>query len=238
LAALLIRRIVGVLSALFLAAGAATAVALPAHADDGYQYWNYFHLEKNAWAFSKVGAGDYKPEDGDVEGFRYGTSTTAQGLEPRADLKKVNFDTVCEGTDAGAGEKRVAVVLDFGEDLGNGPPPKPRADCAVVPQGASTQQILQEVAQVRVETGMTCALDGYPPSGCGVPVKDAKVPANEQSVAFAIPHDESGKTGTSKAAVTSEPRDNTNLWTALGLGALVVLIAVAALVMSRRNKVA
>ncbi|HLN78346.1 MAG TPA: SCO2322 family protein [Nocardioidaceae bacterium] len=235
---MLIRRIVGVLSALFLATGAATAVALPAHAEDGYQYWNYFHLEKNAWAFSKVGPGDYKPQDGAVEGFRYGTSTTTQGIEPRADLNKVNFDTVCDGTDAGTGEKRVAVVLDFGDEMGNGTPPEPRADCAVVPQDASTQQILQGVAQVRLKTGMTCALDGYPPSGCGVPVKDAKVPANEQPVAFALPHDESGKTRTSNAAVTSEPRDNTNLWTALGLGALVVLIAVAALVMSRRNKVA
>ena len=238
MATLFIRRFVGVLSALFLATGAATAVALPAHAEDGYQYWNYFHLEKNAWAFSKVGPGDYKPKDGDVEGFRYGTSTTAQCIEPRADLKKVNFDTPCTGTDAGSGEKRVAVVLDFGKEMGNGTPPEPRADCAVVPQDASTQQVLLKIAQVRLKAGMMCALDGYPPSGCGVPVKNAKVPPNEQSVAFALPHDKSGKAGSSDAAVTSETKDDSNLWTVVGLGVLVVLIAVAAVVMSRHNKVA
>jgi len=234
LATLLTRRVVGAVSSLLLATVALTGLAGPAHAEEGYQYWNYFHLENDAWAFSEVGPADYQPEDGDVEGFRYGTSTVAQGIEPRADLAEVNFDSVCADTDAADGEKRVAVLIDYGTDEGQGTPPEPRAECAAVAQDASSQQVLGEVSDVRVESGMTCALDGYPATGCGVPVKDADVPTNEEPVAFALPSD--APDGTSDAAVTSEGDDVP--WVLVGLGALVVLIAAGALLMSRRNKAA
>ena len=171
------RRVVGIVSSLLVAATAVVGLAAPAQAEEGYQYWNYFHLENDAWAFSDVGPAQYQPEDGAVEGFRYGTSTVSQGIEPRADLAEVNFDSVCADTDAAEGEKRVAVVLDYGtEEKDQGAPPEPRAECAVVAQDASAQQVLEAVSDVRVESGMTCALDGYPASGCGVPVKDADVP--------------------------------------------------------------
>ena len=239
MASLLLRRVVGAVSALFLATGAVTALALPAQAEDGYQYWNYFHLEKSAWAFSEVGPSDYKPKDGDVEGLRYGTSTVSKGIEPRADLAKVNFDTVCADTDAAEGEKRVAVVLDFGTEKGNGAPPEPRAECAALPQDASTKQALDQVADLRLKGAMLCAVDGYPASGCGVPVKNATVPANEESVPFALPSDSGDKAGTSDSATSqAQAQDRSGLWTTVGLAALVVLIAAGALVLSRRNKVA
>jgi len=237
LATLTVRRIVGVISSLLLATVALAGLAGPAQAEEGFQYWNYFHLENDAWAFSEVGPAEYQPEDGSVEGFRFGTSTVSQGIEPRADLAEVNFDSVCADSDAAEGEKRVAVVLDYGtEEKDQGAPPEPRAECAVVAQDASTQQVLEEVSDVRVESGMTCALDGYPASGCGVPVKDADVPTDEEPVAFALPSDDGGENGTSDAAVTSEGDDMP--WVLVGLGALVVLIAVATLLMSRRNKAA
>jgi len=237
LATLSSRRIVGVISSLLLATVALTGLAGPAQAEEGFQYWNYFHLENDAWAFSEVGPAEYQPEDGAVEGFRYGTSTVSQGIEPRADLAEVNFDSVCADSDAAEGEKRVAVVLDYGtEEKDQGVPPEPRAECAVVAQDASAQQVLEAVSDVRVESGMTCALDGYPASGCGVPVKDADVPKDEEPVAFALPSDDAGEDGTSDAAVTSEGDDMP--WVLVGLGILVVLIAVAALLMSRRNKAA
>ena len=235
MAALLLRRVVGVLSALLLATGTVTALALPAQAEDGYQYWNYFHLKNGAWVFSDVGVAQYQPKDGAVEGFRYGTSTTSKGIEPRADLKKVGFATVCGDTKPPAGRKRVAVVLDYGVELGNGTPPKPRADCATVPRSATTQQILLKVAQVRLGSGMTCGIDGYPATGCGVPVKNATVPAKEAPVSFALPSDGAGN---ASAASTSQSQDGSNLWTAAGVAALVLVIAVAALLVSRRNKVA
>jgi hypothetical protein len=228
------RRVVGIASSLLVAAATVVGLAAPAQADEGFQYWNYFHLEDGAWAFSQVGPADFTPEDGAVEGFRYGTSTVAQGIEPRADLQEVGFDTVCADTEAAEGEKRVAVVVDYGVDEGNGTPPEPRAECAVVAEDASSQKVLDEVAEVRVESGMTCALDGYPATGCGVPVKDAEVPAQEETVAFALPSDGGDDAGTSDAAADSEESEVP--WGLVGLGALVVLIAAGAFAMSRRSR--
>ncbi len=242
MATLLPRRIVGAIITLFLTVVSVSAFAAPAQAEEGYQYWNYFHLEGDTWTFSQVGPADYKPKDGDVEGFRYGTSTASKGIEPRADLSEVGFDAVCGDTEAGQGEKRVAVLLDYGVEMGNGTPPEPRADCAVVDTKASTQDILGEVAQVRVESGMTCALDGYPASGCGEPVKNADVPANEQPVAFALPVDTSAGTSddaTKPAAsneAEAEAEDGTALGPVLVVALVVVLIAAAALLLSRRAK--
>jgi hypothetical protein len=232
---LLPRRVVGAIITFFLTLVSVSAFAAPAQAEDGYQYWNYFHLEGETWAFSEVGPADYQPEDGDVEGFRYGTSTTSQGIEPRADLAEVNFDTICADTEAADGEKRVGVVLDYGVELGSGAPPEPRAECAVVPADASTQDILGEVTEPRVESGMTCALDGYPASGCGEPVKDAEVPAEEEPVAFALASDGAEDSGTTDAAA-DEAEDGTPLGPVVIVALVVVLIAVAALLLSRRNK--
>ena len=61
------RRVVGALSTLLLCIVTVAGFAGPAHAEDGYRYWNYFHLQDKTWAFSDVGPADYKPEDGDVE---------------------------------------------------------------------------------------------------------------------------------------------------------------------------
>ena len=237
MAALHSRRIVGTLSSLLLAVVTLAGFAGPAQAEDGYQYWNYFHLQNGTWAFSQVGVADYKPKDGAVEGFRYGTSTTAKGIEPRADLDKVDFDAVCGGTKASTGKKRVAVLLDFGTETGQGTPPQPRAECAVADESASTLKVLDSVTEVRSEKSMLCAIEGYPATGCGEPVKNAKAPAHEQTVSFAMPHNDAA-TSTKAASAPQQAEDgsSTGLWTALGVGLLVVLIAVGALVISRRSK--
>jgi hypothetical protein len=237
LASTLPRRVAGTISSLLLAAFTVAALAGPAHAEDGYRYWHYFHLEGDTWAFSEVGPADYTPEDGTVEGFRFGTSTMSQPIEPRADLDEVDFDTVCADTEAADDEKRVAVLIDYGVDEGQDTPPDPRAECAVAAADATTQQILDQVAEVRVEGGMTCALDGYPASGCGDPVADADVPTDEEPVAFALPADadpDSDADGTSGAADDSEA---VSPWL-FALAALVVLVVAAAVVTARRRKAA
>jgi hypothetical protein len=237
LASTLPRRVAGTISSLLLAAFAVAALAGPAHAEDGYRYWHYFHLEGSTWAFSEVGASDYTPEDGAVEGFRFGTSTMAQPIEPRADLDEVDFDTVCADTEAAEGEKRVAVLVDYGVEEGQGSPPDPRAECAVAAEDASTQQILGQVADVRVEGGMTCALDGYPASGCGDPVPNADVPTDEEPVAFAVAATsdaDDDADGTSSAANDSEA---VSPWL-LALAALVLVLVVAAVLIARRRKAA
>lgn len=226
------RRIAGIVTFLVTAL-AAVALAAPAQAEDGYEYWMYFHLQDGqTWAFSDVGPGDHKPADGDVEGFRYGVSTANQGIVPRADLAEVNFDTVCADAEAGSGEKRVAVVLDYGTAVDGSTPPEPRAECATVAEDASTQQILDEVTDLRVENGMTCALDGYPASGCGEPVADAQVPTDEEAVAFALPAAGEDAGATDDAAESEDGRP----WLLVGLVVLVAVMGVAALVMARRNR--
>jgi hypothetical protein len=230
------RRTVGVLSSLLLAALTVVGLSGPAHAEDGYQYWNYFHLENGSWAFSQVGPADYTPKDGTVEAFRYGTSTPSQGIEPRVDLEQVNFETVCAGQEAAQGQKRVAVVLDFGVEEGAGTPPEPRAECAVVDRAATTQQIVGEVAEVRIESSMLCAIDGYPATGCGAPVKNAEIPAEEEPVEFGLPAaaEETEATGADNDPAATE--DDGNTWLLVGLAALVVLLAAVAFVMSRRKR--
>lgn len=229
------RRVAGVLSSL-VAVFAAVALAAPAHAEDGYEYWMYFHLsDGQTWAFSDVGPGDYQPADGEIEGFRFGVSTASKGIEPRADLAEVSFETICADTEAAAGEKRVALVLDYGTELGAGTPPEPRAECAVVDEAASTQQILDAVTDLRVENGMTCALDGYPATGCGEPVADAEVPTDEEPVAFALPSAGGDDAGTADDAAVSEDGEP---WLLAGLVALIAVMAAAALMMARRKKTA
>lgn len=231
----LARRTVGIVSSLFLAVVAVTGLALPAHAEDGYQYWNYFHLADGAWAFSQVGAADYTPKDGAVEGLRYGTSVGTKGIEPRADLDEVNFDTVCADQQAAAGQKRIAVVLDYGTEEGNGTPPDPRAECAVVDQDATTQQVLDEIADLRADSGLVCGLDGYPAKGCGEPVKNAEAPAQEQPVAFTMPGG-ADTSGTTEAAADEDGSDVP--WGLVGVGAAVVVLGGGGLALSRRNKAA
>jgi hypothetical protein len=237
LPSLLPRRVVGVLTALLLAVAGMVGFASPAQAEDGYRYWNYFHLENDAWAFSQVGAADHQPEDGDVEGFRFGTSTQSQSIEPRADLGEVAFDTACSDVQAAEGQKRIAVVLDYGTDEGVGNPPAPRAECAVVDEGASTQDVLGEIAQVRAEGGMVCAIDGYPPTGCGEPVPDAEVAADEEPVSFALPTsgDEDEDAGTTDAAGDGAA-EGTNMLPILVVAVVVVLLAVGAFLLARRRK--
>jgi hypothetical protein len=232
------RRTVGVLCSLLLAALTVVGLSGPADAEDGYQYWNYFHLENGSWAFSQVGPADYTPKDGTVEAFRYGTSTPSQGIEPRVDLEQVNFETICAGQEAAQDEKRVALVLDFGVEEDAGTPPEPRAECAVVDRSATTQQIVGEVAEVRIESSMLCAIDGYPATGCGAPVKNAEIPAEEEPVAFGLP---AAAEETEAAAGDTEPaaaEDDGNTWLLVGLAVLVVVLAAVAFVMSRRKRTA
>lgn len=229
-----LRRTVGVLSSLLLAALFVSGFAGAAHAKEGYRYWNYFHLTGQTWEFSQVGAGDYDPQDGDVEAYRFGTSTASQGITPRADLDEVTFDAICADEEAAAGEKRVAVVLDYGTtaDSDGENPPAPVGNCAVVDVDANGQQVLETVADVRVEGAMTCAIDGYPVKGCGAAVKDAQVASNEEPVAFELPSSEAASDDASSA---STDEGNDLLWPLVGVGLVVVLIASAALAMNRRK---
>ena len=237
-----VRRTVGSLLALVASLLLVAGTAGSASAEDGYRYWNYSHLTAGDWEFAQTGPGDYTPKDGDVEGWRFGTSTVSQGISPRADLDTVTFDAVCAGAEASDTQKRVAVLVDFGTDADaqGAQVPDPRAECAVVPAKATGQQVLESVVDVRAEQGMTCALDGYPAKGCGDPVSDAQVPAKAQDVAFELPAaaqpaaDDSTADTTQAAAETDDGQNNT--WLLLGVGGLVVVLAAVAVPLYRRNR--
>jgi hypothetical protein len=223
------RRTVGALLALLLAGLTLVVTAGPSSAEDGYRYWNYSHLEDGELVFAKTGPGQFTPKDGAVEGWRFGTSTVSQGIAPRADLAKVTFASVCGDEKKSATTKRVAVLVDFGTtaDAGGADVPKAKAECAVVPTKATGQQTLESVVKVRSEAELICALDGYPASGCGTPVKDATVPADEQAVTFALP-------STEKA--DGDADDSDTPWTLIGVAAAVVVLGGLAVPLYRRNR--
>jgi hypothetical protein len=224
------RRSLGVLLSLFLTVLIVGGSAGSANAADGYRYWNYFHLKNHTWSFAQTGPAGATPRDGAVEGYRFGTSATADGIPPRADLDKVDFDTVCSDAKVSTGKKRVAVLIDYGTtvDSEGAKPPSPRAACAVVDSSANGQQVIESVAQVRSQKGLTCALDGYPAKGCGTPVPNAKTKP-EQSVAFDMP-----KSGAQ--AASQQDRGNDFLWPLVGVAVVVVLVGGGGLALNRRHK--
>lgn len=226
------------LTSLVLAGLTVVGFAGTAHAEDGYTYWGYHHLTDGAWEFATTGPADFTPEDGSVEGYRYGTSTQSTPITPRADLSQVTFDEICADEEAGAGEKRVGVLIDYGveSDAADGEtPPAPRGACAVLAEDANGQQVLDAVADVRIDQ-MLCGIDGYPVQSCSLTVKDAQV-ADEENVAFELPaaaDTDAASSDTGDQGAT----DNGLLWPLLGVGLVVVLIAAGALAVNRRNKTA
>jgi hypothetical protein len=214
-----------VLSGLLLLAGSGTATAA-----DGYKYWNYFHVQGSKYVFAKTGPGGYTPKDNAVEAYRYGTSTTANGLPPRADLGVYTIGKICGDVHPGTGKKRVGVLLDYGTgaDAASGEtPPKPRAACAVVPDNATGEQVLDKVAEVRFQKQLVCGIDGYPVKTCSVTVPNPPATGKVQNVSFALPA--SGHSDSS-----SSSGSNTGL--IVGVVVVVVLLAGGGVLLTRRNR--
>ena len=80
------------LSALLVVGGTAG----PAQAADGFKYWNYFHVENGKYVFAQTGPADYQPKDGSVEAYRYGLSSTADGIQPRTEATTYSADEICK----------------------------------------------------------------------------------------------------------------------------------------------
>ncbi len=215
-------------AALTLLAGLAglTAFATPAHAADGFKYWGYYHLAGDTWESSKKGPSAYTAQDGDVEGFRFASTTATDPSRPPRALP--SFADICAGTQAAQDEKRVGIVLDYGtaQDAVQGDtPPQARAACAVVPAEATTQQALESVKPLRVEGGLVCAIGGYPSEGCGDPVQDVTVPKNEKPVDLALPSE-----------TEAQAADDGGVpWSVVGVGAAVVVLGGGAVMVARRR---
>ncbi|MQY11258.1 hypothetical protein SRB5_13730 [Streptomyces sp. RB5] len=141
-----------------------------------YRYWSFWEQDGSAWSYARQGAGTARPGDGDVVGFRFAVSVnSADATKPRG---AADFAAVCSDTAAEKGRKRVAFVLDFGtarDSVDGSKPPGQRSVCAVVPQDATAADALAEVAEpLRFgQSGMLCAIAGYPAVGCGESVSSA-----------------------------------------------------------------
>jgi len=223
------------------AAGAAIALAvagpLTSHAqDDVFRFWGYYQWTDDAWAFAQTGPAEAAPADGAVEGWRYAVA----GAEPRFPRADGDFELICGFADADAGEKRVAVVIDYGTDADSEDgiePPAAEGACAVVADDATGADVLADVTEVRVDdSGLTCGLGGYPQQGCGGPVSTPAPTGPEDSVELALPQAETPAAAAGDDGA-DEDGDGIPVGLLVGIGAVAV-VAVAAAVRARGSTTA
>nr|WP_202447053.1 SCO2322 family protein [Streptomyces sp. SID5468] len=179
-----------------MATAALPVLAAPAHAA-GYRYWSFWERDHATWRFAQSGPATTTPKDGAVEGWRFAvTADSASAAKPRG---PADFDTICAGTAAKDGMKRVALVLDFGvpEDAPAGDtPPQEHTACARLPVDGTAAEAVATVAKpLRYNSaGMLCAIAGYPQTGCGEQVSS---PAPAHPTASAAPPRPGGSGGPS-----------------------------------------
>ncbi|MFD6322690.1 SCO2322 family protein [Streptomyces sp. NPDC058442] len=202
----------------------------------GYRYWSFWDLDGDAWTYATQGPSTARPADGDVQGFRFAVSEdSADATRPRG---AADFAAICAKTPAKDGEKRVALVIDFGiaADAPSGEsPPDGRTSCARVPSDATTAEALASVAKpLRYDSNaLLCAIAGYPEKGCGEQVSGGSAPAPGKSEK---PEGEDGAKSSAPAAssASSEGDDGPSLGLVAGI-AVVALLGAAAVWQVRRR---
>ncbi|MEW2132612.1 SCO2322 family protein [Streptomyces sp. NPDC005435] len=171
---------------LLVAALLPLAGAAQAHAT-GYRYWSFWDRSGGHWTYATQGPSTTRPEDGDVQGFRFAVSAdSADATRPRG---TADFDTVCARTPAKHGTKRVALVIDFGTPAdapsGEKPPPVRTACVRVAPDATTAEALAATAKPLRYDTNaLLCAISGYPHRGCGEQVAaGGKTPAKHDKPA-------------------------------------------------------
>jgi hypothetical protein len=147
-----------------------------ANAETAWRYWSYWQLNDGVWESAMTGPADVKAEDGQVQGWRYitaGIDITAD-LAPRTDE---TFESICAGVAAADGIARVAVVVDFGDvtDYSDSADAaavgKTQTACVEVKAGDPSSVLLSSAFETREESGMVCAVNNLPATGCGEEVE-------------------------------------------------------------------
>jgi hypothetical protein len=216
--------LLGLVAAVLLPAAAASAAA--------YRYWGYYQLSGNTWNFATKGADQTNPADGSVEGWRFAVGSEDVTRFPRA---TPTFDEICGDTKAGTGDKRVAVVLDYGrpaDTADNTQPPDAVGRCAVVANAATGLEVLSKVAEVRTDKSLICGIDGFPATGCGDEVKtiSAEAKAADTPVALKLPSSEKS------SSPAKADNDDSHTGTYVGIGvAILAALAVAVAAVRRRG---
>jgi hypothetical protein len=204
---------------------------------DVFRFWGYYQWTDGAWAFAPVGPAEAAPAEGAIEGWRFAVA----GAEPRVPRADGDFELICGSTEAADGQKRVAVVIDFGSEADSedgSQPPAARGECAVVAEDATGSDVLNEAAgDVRLDqSGLVCGIAGYPAEGCGGPVDTPAPTGPEEQVELTLPAAE----GEGEAAAADEP-DSQDEGSGVPVGLLVgigivAVVGVAAAVRFRSSK--
>ncbi|MBD8869853.1 SCO2322 family protein [Nocardioides donggukensis] len=250
------RAALAALLTLLLSAVALVGATTPAQAADVYRYWAYFTVTDGEFVAQETGPSGAKPADGDVEAYRFAAPADyTQPNLPRADLSEVDFETVCGDKTAESGDKRVAVLLDYGveEDADGAEVPEPEALCAVVPAKANGLQTLEAVApDLRTQKSsfgpLVCGISGYPETGCADEKVAEGTPADAGTVEFAVASDEtgdesgeageSGSSDSSDTSAASESDEGSNALLLAGIAVLVVLVVAGGVLLNRRRTTA
>lgn len=188
---------------------------------DEYRYWSYWRADGGSWTYATTGSASHRPDDGAVDGWRFTAGSERQAAQPRT---APDFDRICAGVRIKDGYKRVGLVVDYGTAAdapeGSEPPEsEPVTRCVVVPEDATSADVLEEDSRTRIGTsGLLCAIDGYPESGCG--------DATGGGGSSASPSD--------GAAASGDSDRNTTTYVAIGVGAALAVLLVAAMAARRR----
>lgn len=144
-----------------------------AQAETGYRYWGYFQASSGAttWTAAMTGP-SVEVKDGDVEGWTFTASGT--DIPATAPMMDPDFAALCGEVSQVAGKVRVGLVVDFGVAQIAPAGETPReffSDCVVVPEGSVGLDVLEAVLDVRAaESGLICAIAGYPAEECGAEI--------------------------------------------------------------------
>ncbi|MFD7066614.1 SCO2322 family protein [Streptomyces sp. NPDC059913] len=226
-------------AAVLLVLGALLAVvgAAPAQAA-GYRYWSFWEGSGSGWAYATQGPSLVRPDDGEVQGFRFAVSEDSRNAaKPR---RAPVFAEICGDTPATSGTKRVAVVIDPGtaaDAPGGANPPAPRAACARVAPDASAAEALAKVARpLRYDSnGMLCGIAGYPATGCGEQVSGGGHPAPATSGDAASGDTTAAPASPRAEADSPDGSGGPSAGVYVGVGA-VLLLGVAGVVQARRRR--
>lgn len=201
-----------------------------------YRSWSYWQGATGTWVISQTGPADHLVVDSDVQGWRFAISTETSSPAPAA---APDFATLCPDLAATApaeGVLRVAVVVDYGllADAPSGStPPANEVGCVTVPDGATGAQALAAAVGVTDQSGLVCALNGYPADECAVAVSDAEASsaAAAASAEAATPTD---TPATDIAAADSQGSSASGF--VLGAVVLAVLLVAAFVIPAQRRR--
>lgn len=182
-----------------------------------YRYWTYWHVTDGVWQFAQAGPAGTSPEDGSVEGWRFAVSSTSgdQANTPNIDSAAA-FEEICATTAPVADKKRVALVVDPGlaQHAPTGDSPGPlKTYCTVMSPDANGYDVLRSVGLVRVESGLICAIDKYPTTGCADVVDESEVTTAPSADAMSP----------APVAPSDSPEQTSPLPVIIGVGALALL---------------